>query len=259
MSDLLDNIDMTDPYKRLFFAADVEDLVEVVKHVDQMSRLFWIKIDRSFLDECDDGWDVFSFLRKSHLKIFDDAKIIGEDRSVERTALGHIRRAKPDLLSCMAGTVSKDFKKESDALRRFATVCKDHGVEPCGVSVLSTKSEELVVDEFGGRDSIQQVEWYAHQLMDADIRLMVCSAHEAKILKKWTTLEGLRFITPGIRPEGWDSGTHPRCATPAEAIECGSDLLVIGEPIYKAKDPAAALDAIAAEIQPLLTTSDAPC
>lgn len=59
---------------------------------------------------------------------------------------------------------------------------------------------------------------------------------------------GLLRVTPGIRPVDRDDD-QARTMTPAEAIERGADLLVVGRPITGAADPAAAAAAITAQIQ----------
>lgn len=57
------------------------------------------------------------------------------------------------------------------------------------------------------------------------------------------------IVTPGIRPAASAVGDQARTATPASAIRAGADYLVIGRPITGAEDPAAAADAIAAEME----------
>ena len=52
----------------------------------------------------------------------------------------------------------------------------------------------------------------------------------------------------GIRPVGADAGDQKRVMTPALAIADGATHLVVGRPILQAADPAAAADAIVAEI-----------
>ena len=58
---------------------------------------------------------------------------------------------------------------------------------------------------------------------------------------------GLLRVTPGIRPMGASVDDQARVATPAEAIKRGADLLVIGRPITRAKDPVAAARMISQE------------
>ena len=61
------------------------------------------------------------------------------------------------------------------------------------------------------------------------------------------------IVTPGIRPATGASDDQARTATPESAIRAGADYLVIGRPITGAADPAAAADAIAAEMEKALT------
>ena len=57
------------------------------------------------------------------------------------------------------------------------------------------------------------------------------------------------IVTPGIRPAAGSTDDQARTATPESAIRAGADYLVIGRPITGAADPAAAADAIAAEME----------
>jgi len=75
---------------------------------------------------------------------------------------------------------------------------------------------------------------------DAGIDGVVCSPLEVAALRERFSPPFL-LVTPGIRPVGSDRGDQQRVATPEEAVEAGSDLLVIGRPITQAVDPAAAI------------------
>ena len=69
---------------------------------------------------------------------------------------------------------------------------------------------------------------------------VVCSAHESTMLKTELGSE-FKLVTPGIRPAGSAAGDQRRVMTPVEAVQAGSDYLVIGRPITQAADPAAVL------------------
>jgi orotidine-5'-phosphate decarboxylase len=75
---------------------------------------------------------------------------------------------------------------------------------------------------------------------------LVCSAQEAPALK--TAQPHLQLVTPGIRPAGSAQDDQRRILTPRQALDAGSDYLVIGRPISQAADPAQALDAVLAEL-----------
>lgn len=76
---------------------------------------------------------------------------------------------------------------------------------------------------------------------------VVCSPKEVTALR---SIRGADFklITPGIRPEWAAKGDQNRITTPAQAIEMGSNYLVIGRPITGAEDPMEALAKIEQEI-----------
>jgi orotidine-5'-phosphate decarboxylase len=56
------------------------------------------------------------------------------------------------------------------------------------------------------------------------------------------------IVTPGIRPAGGKADDQARIATPSVALAAGADYLVVGRPITGSPDPAAAADAISAEM-----------
>ncbi|BCL69129.1 orotidine 5'-phosphate decarboxylase [Vibrio nigripulchritudo] len=76
---------------------------------------------------------------------------------------------------------------------------------------------------------------------------VVCSAQEASLLKSELDRE-FKLVTPGIRPAGAAVGDQKRIMTPVDAIEAGSDYLVIGRPITQAADPAKVLAEINATL-----------
>lgn len=78
---------------------------------------------------------------------------------------------------------------------------------------------------------------------------MVCSPREVAA-QRTARRAGFRLVVPGVRPASAAAGDdQKRTLTPAEAVSAGADILVIGRPITGAPDPAAALNAIAAEIR----------
>jgi orotidine-5'-phosphate decarboxylase len=81
---------------------------------------------------------------------------------------------------------------------------------------------------------------------------MVCSAQEVAAVRAATGPETL-LVIPGIRPAGSAIGDQKRIATPANAIADGASILVVGRPITRAVNPAAATQAILHEIEEQLT------
>ncbi|ADT87546.1 orotidine-5'-phosphate decarboxylase [Vibrio furnissii] len=93
----------------------------------------------------------------------------------------------------------------------------------------------------------QQVMRLATLTKNSGLDGVVCSAQEAAMLKQ-SLGQAFKLVTPGIRPAGSDVGDQRRIMTPYEAIQAGSDYLVIGRPITQAAEPAKVLAAINASL-----------
>ena len=76
---------------------------------------------------------------------------------------------------------------------------------------------------------------------------VVCSAQESQLLKS-NLGDDFKLITPGIRPHFSAVGDQKRIMTPAQAMQAGSDYLVIGRPITQAQNPMDALALIEKEL-----------
>jgi orotidine-5'-phosphate decarboxylase len=82
---------------------------------------------------------------------------------------------------------------------------------------------------------------------------VVCSGLEAPVIKRHFG-NGFVTVTPGIRPK-WSFGKQEdqqRITTPAQAIQNGSDYLVIGRPIRDAADCREAAERVADEISAVI-------
>jgi orotidine-5'-phosphate decarboxylase len=76
---------------------------------------------------------------------------------------------------------------------------------------------------------------------------VVCSAREVKKIKENLGSDFLT-ITPGIRPAWASKDDQKRIVTPKDAKDLGTDYMVIGRPITRAKDPRKAAERILEEI-----------
>lgn len=137
---------------------------------------------------------------------------------------------------------------EMMALAREEIEKQTHQPLLIGVTVL-TSMDEASLKELGLQCSVEdQVMRLAQLSKDAGLDGVVCSAQEVKILRSQLGKEFI-LVTPGIRPGGSDNNDQKRVMTPGQAIEAGSDYLVIGRPITQAADPVEALKAIEDEIR----------
>ena len=115
-----------------------------------------------------------------------------------------------------------------------------------GVTVLTSMEQDDLADIGLDLEPQQQVLRLAGLAAKAGLDGLVCSAHEAQVLKK--SFAQLQLVTPGIRPAGSNADDQRRILTPAQAMAAGSDYLVIGRPIAQAADPAQALASVVAEL-----------
>jgi orotidine-5'-phosphate decarboxylase len=113
---------------------------------------------------------------------------------------------------------------------------------------LLTSLEREDLDEIGLNGNpgeiVQRLALLAH---GCGLDGVVCSALEARQLRNIIG-DAFCLVTPGIRPADTAANEQKRVATPREAIENGSDYLVIGRPITQARDPIQVLQQLNDEI-----------
>lgn len=137
---------------------------------------------------------------------------------------------------------------------KMMTACRER-LEPFGkdkplliaVTVLTSMTAEDLAGIGIPNSPEAQVSRLATLTRNSGLDGVVCSAQEAPRLKKEQG-EEFQLVTPGIRPLTADKGDQQRIMTPTDALNAGSDYLVIGRPITQAPDPLAALEAIHAEV-----------
>ncbi|MDQ7076104.1 MAG: orotidine-5'-phosphate decarboxylase [Gammaproteobacteria bacterium] len=119
---------------------------------------------------------------------------------------------------------------------------KSSGQTPLLIAVtILTSMQQHDLQELGISDApAEMVRRLAGLAQQSGLDGVVCSAQEASVLRQQCG-EGFSLTTPGIRPAGADVGDQKRVMTPAEALQAGSDYLVIGRPITQAADPCQAL------------------
>lgn len=116
-----------------------------------------------------------------------------------------------------------------------------------GVTVLTSLSDEDLVELGYTETAGQRVQRLAALVADCGLDGVVCSALEAPLLR---SARGTDFclVTPGIRLAGDDAGDQRRVVTPAEAVGLGADYLVIGRSVTGAADPLAVLRRIQSDL-----------
>ena len=88
----------------------------------------------------------------------------------------------------------------------------------------------------------------AARALDAGADGVIASPQEAGAIRALPEAAGRLIVTPGVRPAGADLGDQKRVATPAGAIRAGADHIVVGRPVWQAKDPRSAAQMILDEV-----------
>jgi orotidine-5'-phosphate decarboxylase len=130
---------------------------------------------------------------------------------------------------CLGGRKMMQAAKEG-------VMASGHSPFLIGVTVLTSMSAGDL-EEIGIHDTPSQlVDRLANLAHQSGLDGVVCSAQEAGELRSRFGKE-FALVTPGIRPAGSDAGDQQRIMTPQQALEAGSNYLVIGRPITQAKNP----------------------
>lgn len=119
-----------------------------------------------------------------------------------------------------------------------------------GVTVLTSMDETGLAELGVGVTPEAQVSRLARLAVNSGLNGLVCSPLEVSLLRQQLPSH-VQLVTPGIRPAGESGGDdQKRILTPRQAAEAGSSYIVVGRPILKARDPAAAAQTILAELNP---------
>ncbi len=186
-----------------------------------------------------EGPEVVRRLRAAHpdLEIFLDLKL----HDIPNTMRGAIRSARAlgaRFITVHAGSGVEHLRACVDAAGSELGVL--------AVTVLTSQDAAACAEAGHTRSPAEIVALRATAARTAGCAGLVCSGRELGRVRQ--AAPGLAFVVPGIRPAGGDVDDQKRVMTPGAAIAAGAAYLVVGRPILGADDPAAAADAIVAEI-----------
>ncbi len=230
----------SDPQSRLIVALDVPTAAEALALVDRLDgAVRWVKVGMELYYAA--GPAIVAELRRRSLEVFLDLKL----HDIPNTVASAIKTAGisgAGLLNvhALGGPAMLAAAKEAAAgipeMRLLA------------VTVLtSMDAGELDAIGLNARPA-DEVLRLGRLAMKAGLDGLVCSAEEVVALRHEFGANPL-LVVPGIRPAGSAVNDQKRIATPATAITAGASMLVVGRPITRAEDPAAAARAVLTEIQ----------
>lgn len=132
------------------------------------------------------------------------------------------------------------------AMMEDAKAAAGENCKVVGVTLLTSLDEDDMAATGIGGTAHDQVIRLAELSRDAGLDGIVCSGHEvAAVHSMWKS--GF-LVVPGLRPADAKLGDQKRAVTPRQARDAGASVLVIGRPIARAEDPAAAARAIEATL-----------
>ena len=213
--------------KNIFIACDTTNLNQIRKIIKETKtkklnigykfglEFFYSKLGRSFLSKIDKKKKIFLDLKLNDIPNTCSATISSlKDLKNIKYLTVHINGGYE-----MLRAVKKSAKKINKNLKII------------GVTVLTSLSNESL-KKIGHTKSINYlVAKQAKLAKAAGLNGVVCSGHEAKIIKKIS--KRIEIITPGIRLSGDKNKDQKRVMTPKKAFENGATSIVIGRSITK--------------------------
>ena len=226
--------------ERLIVALDVPDVSAAFHLVSKLEKTCrWFKVGLELFVAAGPAV-VEPIVSRGH-SVFLDLKL----HDIPNTVAGAVRSAAS--LGVKMLTVHAAGGPAMLAAARAALEGVSNPPELLAVTVL-TSMDSTELNGIGlERSPADQVALLAQMGRIAGIRGFVCSSQEVASLRALTGPEGV-LVIPGIRPAGADIGDQKRVATPADALRKGASYLVVGRPITQTPDPAAAAEAIVAEM-----------
>ncbi|MEI6205228.1 MAG: orotidine-5'-phosphate decarboxylase [Desulfuromonadales bacterium] len=232
-----------DASNKIIFALDVNGISEIDRFAAMLcGRVGIFKIGKELFTAC--GPAAVKAIQRHGGQVFLDLKYHDIPNTVANAMLEAARLGVKlanlhalgggEMMESAAMAVQKEFGN-TDRPRLLA------------VTIL-TSSTEATLRQIGIEHSVQDmVVRLARLAKESGMDGVVASPLETGLIRE-ACGPGFLIVTPGVRPSFAAADDQKRIMTPVEAVRAGADYLVIGRPIARAADPAAAAKLIAEEI-----------
>lgn len=220
--------------EKVIVALDVADESSVLSLLQKLKgEKVWVKVGMELFYSV--GPKVIYEAKDLGFKVFLDLKLHDIPNTVGE-GIRSLSKLPVDMMNVHAAGGKEMMRKAFDAIQASNN-------KPLLIAVTqltSTTSEQMNFEQRIPGDIVESVSHFAKLAKDAGCDGVVSSPHEVTAIK---LICGSRFltVTPGIRPKSADAQDQKRITTPLEAIQLGTDYMVIGRPITKASDPLKAL------------------
>ena len=220
-------------------AFDCADLVAATRLADQLSpHLCRAKVGKELFTAC--GMAVIDMLHSKGYEVFLDLKYHDIPTTVAKAVAVVVNTG-----IWMVNVHASGGHRMMSAAKEAASKTGDTHL--IAVTVLTSMTDDDLQLTGVSRTAEQQVLFLADSAKNAGLSGVVCSAQEAQQLRQRCGSNFL-LVTPGIRPADAIADDQRRTLTPREAIDAGSDYLVVGRPITQADDPLLALQKMLATL-----------
>ena len=205
--------------KNIFVACDVSSQKEILDLLSQIhNEISGIKIGLQYITR--HSPEQIRELSKFNKPIFYDGKFF----DIKNTLVESIKSLKD--LNVSYATVH--LLNGLEALKAANETANKVGIKLLGVSVL-TSFDNKDLDQLGFKDKTeQQVIRLIKIANEANLFGVICSPLEINMIKK--IAPNLKCFTPGIRQDE-NKNDQKRTMSAKQALEAGSDCLIIGRPI----------------------------
>lgn len=217
------------PNSPIIVAIDKASLNEALKLADQLDpNLCRVKVGKELFTCC--GPQIITELHSRGFQVFLDLKFHDIPNTTAQAVL-----AAADMGVWMVN-VHASAGLEAMQLAKKRLIENGYDTLLIAVTVLTSMTEEGLQGIGIQTPVTEQVERLALLTKEAGLDGVVCSAQEASRLKQLCG-ESFNLITPGIRMAEDSADDQKRICTPKQALQNGSDYLVIGRSITQADQP----------------------
>ena len=225
--------------ERLIVALDSKEIIQSKNLISSLeNKISFFKIGlRTFVSN---GFNLVDEIKQKGKKVFLDLKLYDIKSTIQET-VARISEHKIDFL-----TVNGDPSIVEAALNGR----KDEKMKILAVTFLTNQNRndlDLSLIKDGHLDEL--VAERATNAFMAGADGIICSPLEANLIRSKNQFSNKIIVTPGIRLNYSGNEDQKRVSTPSKALKAGADYIVVGRPIWNAKDPILAVNDIFNEMR----------
>ena len=225
--------------ERLIVALDSKEIIQSKNLISSLeNKVSFFKIGlRTFVSN---GFNLVDEIKQKGKKVFLDLKLYDIKSTIQETVV-RISEHKIDFL-----TVNGDPSIVEAALNGR----KDEKMKILAVTFLTNQNRndlDLSLIKDGHLDEL--VAERATNAFMAGADGIICSPLEANLIRSKNQFSNKIIVTPGIRLNYSGNEDQKRVSTPSKALKAGADYIVVGRPIWNAKDPILAVNDIFNEMR----------